>query len=104
MFKVETNINLIDEHYIISGAVCLVNCRGISNSMGLTSHKSAKIREKYNIRFLSANVFVSLYIYIYKLFFFLNIIQYAFHDQTKILRETRGKNIKLKFSEYKILV
>ncbi|XP_050582392.1 uncharacterized protein LOC126918493 isoform X1 [Bombus affinis] len=55
--EVETNISLIDEHYIISGAVCLVNCRGISNIMGLTSHKSAKIREKYNIRFLSANVF-----------------------------------------------
>lgn len=55
--EVETNISLIDEHYIISGAVCLINCRGISNSMGLTSHKSAKIREKYNIRFLSANIF-----------------------------------------------
>ncbi|XP_043520310.1 uncharacterized protein LOC122534074 [Frieseomelitta varia] len=55
--EVETNISLIDEHYIISGAACLVNCRGISNIMGLTFHKSAKIREKYNIKFLSANVF-----------------------------------------------
>ncbi|OAD58725.1 hypothetical protein WN48_10413, partial [Eufriesea mexicana] len=55
--EVETNISLIDEHYIISGAVCFVNCQGISNIMGLTSYKSAKIREKYNIRFLSANVF-----------------------------------------------
>lgn len=61
--------------------------------MGLTSHKSAKIREKYNIRFLSANVFVSLCIYIY----FLNIIQYAFHNQTKMLRETREKNIKFDY-------
>ena len=57
--EVEANINLIDEHYITSGAVCLVNCKGISNIMGLTSHKSTKIRDKYNIRFLSANVFKS---------------------------------------------
>ncbi|XP_078048222.1 uncharacterized protein LOC144475807 isoform X2 [Augochlora pura] len=54
--EVETNINLIDEHYIISGSTCLVNCKEISSSMGLISHKSAKLRNKYNIRFLSANV------------------------------------------------
>ena len=57
LYEVEANINLVDEHYIISGAVCLVNCKGISNIMGLTSHKSTKIRDKYNIRLLSANVF-----------------------------------------------
>ncbi|CAK9818942.1 hypothetical protein ANTPLA_LOCUS10007 [Anthophora plagiata] len=55
--EVEININLIDEHYIISGCVCLINCKGISNIKGLTSHKSTKIRDKYNIRFLSADVF-----------------------------------------------
>ncbi|KOC62954.1 hypothetical protein WH47_04852, partial [Habropoda laboriosa] len=55
--EVETNINLIDEYYIISGAVCLINCKGISNIKGLSSHKSAKIRDKYNIRLLSVDVF-----------------------------------------------
>ncbi|KZC07598.1 hypothetical protein WN55_08370 [Dufourea novaeangliae] len=54
--EVEKNISFIDEHYIISGTVCLVNCKDISNSMGLISHKSAKIRDKYNIKFLSANI------------------------------------------------
>ncbi|XP_033321503.2 uncharacterized protein LOC117217776 [Megalopta genalis] len=54
--EVEANINLIDEHYIIAGATCLVNCKETSSSMGLISHKSAKLRNKYNIRFLSANV------------------------------------------------
>lgn len=34
-----------------------------------------------------------MYIYIY----FLNIIQYAFHNQTKMLRETREKNIKFDY-------
>lgn len=62
--------------------------------MGLTSHKSAKIREKYNIRFLSANVFVSLYIYS----FFLNIIQYVFHDQTNWnFGGKKKKNIKFDY-------
>ena len=59
LFEVEANINLIDQHYITSGAVCLINCKGITNIMGLTSHKSTNIRDKYNIRFLSANVFKS---------------------------------------------
>ncbi|XP_076641893.1 uncharacterized protein LOC143352861 [Halictus rubicundus] len=54
--EVETNISLIDEHYIICGAVCLVNCKEISSSIGFISHESAEIRNKYNIRFLSANV------------------------------------------------
>ncbi|XP_031834644.1 uncharacterized protein LOC116427922 isoform X2 [Nomia melanderi] len=54
--EVETNISLIDEHYIISGTVCLVDCKESSCSMGLISHKSAKIRNKYNIKFLSANI------------------------------------------------
>lgn len=55
--EVETNISLIDQHFIISGAACLVNCNGITNIMGLIFHKSRKIRTKYNIKFLSANVF-----------------------------------------------
>ncbi|KAH0956707.1 hypothetical protein HN011_007606 [Eciton burchellii] len=54
--EVEVNITLIDEHYIISGAACLVNCNGISNVTELI-HKSKKFCHKYNIRFLSANVF-----------------------------------------------
>lgn len=61
MFKVETNICYIDEHYINSGAVCIVNCQGISNIMGLVSQKSSIICDKYNIRFLSTNIFVRLY-------------------------------------------
>ncbi|XP_076236177.1 uncharacterized protein LOC143180375 [Calliopsis andreniformis] len=56
MLEVQANIGLIDEHFIISGSVCLVNCKGASNIMGLNSHKLTKIRDKYNIRFLSANV------------------------------------------------
>lgn len=53
---VETSINQIDQHFIISGAVCLVNCNGVSN-LALNSHRSMKIRDKYNIRFMSANVY-----------------------------------------------
>ncbi|XP_076176356.1 uncharacterized protein LOC143151264 [Ptiloglossa arizonensis] len=55
--NVETNICYIDEHYINSGAVCIVNCQGISNIMGLVSQKSSIICDKYNIRFLSTNIF-----------------------------------------------
>ncbi|EFN68407.1 hypothetical protein EAG_10380 [Camponotus floridanus] len=54
--EIEANIAIIDEHYIISGATCLVNCNGIRNVMGLI-HKSKALCHKYNIRFLSANVF-----------------------------------------------
>ena len=57
--KVEDNIAKIDEHYVISGAICLVNCIGVSNVIGMI-HKSRELCQKYNIRFLSANVFVSL--------------------------------------------
>lgn len=57
---VEENLSVVDEHFIVSGAVCLVNCKGISNFMGRTSQKVAEIRNKYNIHFLSANVFDSL--------------------------------------------
>ncbi|XP_017891179.1 uncharacterized protein LOC108631617 isoform X2 [Ceratina calcarata] len=57
---VEKNLRLIDEHFIVSGAVCLVNCTGILSFVGKTSHKIVQIRNKYNIHFLSANVFKSL--------------------------------------------
>lgn len=60
-FKVEANIAILDEYYIISGVTCLVNCNGVFNVMGLI-HKSKKLCHKYNIRYLSANVFVSLQI------------------------------------------
>ncbi|KAM0736826.1 hypothetical protein ACS0PU_006475 [Formica fusca] len=53
--EIEANIAIIDEHYIISGATCLVNCNGMCNVMGLI-HKSKALCHKYNIRFLSANV------------------------------------------------
>ncbi|XP_029056539.1 uncharacterized protein LOC114883172 [Osmia bicornis bicornis] len=55
--EVETNISLIDQQYILSGAACLVSCKGISNCMGLTFHISTKIQEKYNIKLLCANVY-----------------------------------------------
>jgi len=67
IFKIEANIAIIDEHYIISGATCLVNCNGIRNVMGLI-HKSKALCHKYNIRFLSANVFVRIFMYIIKTF------------------------------------
>ncbi|XP_043259410.1 uncharacterized protein LOC122401387 [Colletes gigas] len=54
--EVETNICLIDEHYIHFGAICLINCQGISKTVGLNAHKSSKICDKYNIRFLSTNI------------------------------------------------
>ncbi|XP_076760078.1 uncharacterized protein LOC143428819 isoform X1 [Xylocopa sonorina] len=54
--EVETNISLIDEHYIISGAVCLVNCKAVSKVMRLISHKIVQLQERYNIQFLSANI------------------------------------------------
>ncbi|CAL1673051.1 unnamed protein product [Lasius platythorax] len=54
--EIEANIAIIDEYYIISGATCLINCNGMCNVMGLI-HKSKALCHKYNIRFLSANVF-----------------------------------------------
>lgn len=59
-FKIEANIAIIDEYYIISGATCLVNCNGMSN-MG-PIHKSKELCHKYNIRFLSTNTSVSFHI------------------------------------------
>ncbi|RLU24377.1 hypothetical protein DMN91_002465, partial [Ooceraea biroi] len=53
---VEANVALVDEYYVISGATCLINCNGMSNVMGLI-HKSKKLCHKYNVRFLSANIF-----------------------------------------------
>jgi len=71
IFQVEANLATIDEYYIISGAACLVNCNGISNVMGLI-HKSKKLCHKYNIRFLSANISVSLYSKLY----YMNFVPY----------------------------
>lgn len=55
LLEIEANIARIDEYYVLSGAVCVVNCNGISNVMGLI-HKSKKLCHDYNIRFLSANI------------------------------------------------
>ncbi|XP_053972417.1 uncharacterized protein LOC128887584 [Hylaeus anthracinus] len=54
--EVETNICFIDKHYINCGAVCMVNCQGITKSIGMASHKSTKLRDKYNIRFLCTDI------------------------------------------------
>ncbi|XP_029167580.1 uncharacterized protein LOC114938024 [Nylanderia fulva] len=54
--EIEANIAIVDEYYVISGATCLVNCNGICNVMGLI-HRTKALCHKYNIRFLSANVF-----------------------------------------------
>ncbi|XP_011629686.1 uncharacterized protein LOC105422128 [Pogonomyrmex barbatus] len=53
--EIEANIAIIDENYITSGAVCLVNCNGISNVTGLI-YKSKNLCHKYNIHFLSTNI------------------------------------------------
>ncbi|XP_058803273.1 uncharacterized protein LOC131671100 [Phymastichus coffea] len=55
--EVEKNINLLDEFFIISGRICLVNCYGLPNTMGLMCHSADRLREKYCLRLLSANVY-----------------------------------------------
>lgn len=56
LVEVEDNIAIIDEYYVLSGVTCLVNCNGMLHVMGLIQ-KSKKLCHKYNIHFLSANVF-----------------------------------------------
>ncbi|XP_014232858.1 uncharacterized protein LOC106656419 [Trichogramma pretiosum] len=54
--EVERNIGLLDEFFIISGRVCLVNCIGGSNGTDLNCHAAQKVREKYCVRLFSADV------------------------------------------------
>ncbi|KAL2714471.1 uncharacterized protein V1478_015656 [Vespula squamosa] len=53
--QIKINIGLIDDHFIISGACCLVHGNGILDVMGFAFHNLKEIRNKYNIRFLSTN-------------------------------------------------
>ncbi|XP_014608925.1 PREDICTED: uncharacterized protein LOC106789326 [Polistes canadensis] len=53
---IETNIGLIDEHFIISGACCLVHDNSTLDIMSFVFHNLKEIRKKYNIRFLSAKI------------------------------------------------
>ncbi|KAJ8680528.1 hypothetical protein QAD02_016315 [Eretmocerus hayati] len=55
--KVEDNIRLLDEFFIISGRVCLVNCYGESNTMGLSCHKANGLSEKFCLKLYSANIY-----------------------------------------------
>ncbi|KAF7388638.1 hypothetical protein HZH68_012580 [Vespula germanica] len=55
--QIKINIGLIDDHFIISGACCLVHGNGVLDVMGFAFHNLKEIRNKYNIRFLSANTF-----------------------------------------------
>ncbi|XP_043678010.1 uncharacterized protein LOC122633750 [Vespula pensylvanica] len=53
--QIKINIGLIDDHFIISGACCLVHGNGVLDVMGFAFHNLKEIRNKYKIRFLSAN-------------------------------------------------
>ncbi|XP_015183908.1 PREDICTED: uncharacterized protein LOC107070331 [Polistes dominula] len=53
---IETNIGLIDEHFVISGACCLVHDNSTLDVMGFVFHNLKEIRKKYNIRFLSTKI------------------------------------------------
>ncbi|XP_018397160.1 PREDICTED: uncharacterized protein LOC108775328 [Cyphomyrmex costatus] len=53
--EIKANIVRIEESFVLSGAVCVVNCNGVSNVMGLI-HEAKKLCHNYNIRFLSANI------------------------------------------------
>ncbi|XP_014213968.1 uncharacterized protein LOC106643375 [Copidosoma floridanum] len=55
--EVESNIWLLDEFFVVSGRVCLVNCYGSPNTMGLMCHSANKLKDKYRLRLLSANVY-----------------------------------------------
>lgn len=55
--QIEKDLTLIDDDFIISNACCLVHGSGVLEIMGLMFHYLNEIRNKYNIRFLSANVF-----------------------------------------------
>ncbi|OXU29165.1 hypothetical protein TSAR_005667 [Trichomalopsis sarcophagae] len=57
--EVEKNISLLDEFFIISGRACLVNCYGSPNTMGLMGHTANRLRDRYCLRLLSANVYNS---------------------------------------------
>ncbi|KAI4486932.1 hypothetical protein M0802_012189 [Mischocyttarus mexicanus] len=53
---IETNVDLIDENFIISGACCLVHGNSSLDVMSFVFHKLKEIRKKFNIQFLSAKI------------------------------------------------
>ncbi|XP_011506362.1 PREDICTED: uncharacterized protein LOC105368907 [Ceratosolen solmsi marchali] len=55
--EVERGINLLDEFFVISGRICLVNCYDLPNNMGLIGHTANRLRDKYCLRLISANVY-----------------------------------------------
>ncbi|XP_066590553.1 uncharacterized protein [Prorops nasuta] len=58
LVEVETSINFIDEHYLISDCTCLINVAGISyNLLGFIHAKLRSILSKYNIHYMSENIF-----------------------------------------------
>ena len=59
-FQVEAGIHKVDEFYIISGRVCLINCYGAPNTMGLTCQSANRLTQKYCIRLFTANVYVRI--------------------------------------------
>lgn len=58
--QVEKSIAALDEVFVVSGRVILVNCYGAPNTMGLTCHAATSLREKYCLQLLSANVYVCI--------------------------------------------
>lgn len=54
--QVGMDLSLIDNHYFIVGACCLVHGNGVLDIMSLAFNNLKQIRKKYNIRYLSTDV------------------------------------------------
>lgn len=55
--EVEENIGLIDEHYSITSRTILIHCNGLPNIRCPSFDRARSLCDKYNLRFMSANVF-----------------------------------------------
>ncbi|XP_012266682.1 uncharacterized protein LOC105692205 [Athalia rosae] len=59
LIEVEKNIFLVDQSFILYGQSCLVHANNVStHAMGINTDKILELSYKYNLRLLSANVFV----------------------------------------------